>query len=282
MKTKLTRSLLTAAIAFSASLVGSPAAAQDFSNLTAGDWKFHAQVYFWFPSVSGKTMFPPPATGGTTVNADAGDILDALQFAFMGSFDARKGKLGMLTDYIYLNMEADKSATRDLTLTGPGGNIALPAGASADLTVDLKGWAWTLAGTYTAIETPSYQLDVLAGTRLLKMDTTLSWTLNGNLGSLAVARTGANTAKPDWWDAIVGVRGRARFGEGGKWFVPYYADIGTGQSDLTWQALAGVGYTFNWGEIVGVYRHLEYSFDSSKALQDISFTGPAIAVGFRW
>ncbi len=60
MKTKLIRSLFTAACAFSASLAGSPAAAQDFSNLTAGDWKYHAQVYFWFPSVSGKTMFPPP------------------------------------------------------------------------------------------------------------------------------------------------------------------------------------------------------------------------------
>ncbi len=142
--------------------------------------------------------------------------------------------------------------------------------------------AWTLAGTYTAIETPSYQLDVLAGTRLLKMDTTLSWRLNGNLGSLAVARTGANTAKPDWWDAIVGVRGRARLGEGGKWFVPYYADIGTGQSDLTWQAMAGVGYTFSWGESSASTATSNTSFDSSKALQDISFTGPAIAVGFRW
>jgi hypothetical protein len=33
------------------------------------------------------------------------------------------------------------------------------------------------------------------------------------------------------------------------WYLPYYADIGTGDSDLTWQLFGGIGYMFNWGDI---------------------------------
>jgi len=33
------------------------------------------------------------------------------------------------------------------------------------------------------------------------------------------------------------------FGESRKWFVPYYLDVGTGESDLTWQAMGGIGYS---------------------------------------
>ena len=38
-----------------------------------------------------------------------------------------------------------------------------------------------------------------------------------------------------------------RFGPNREWFVPYYADIGTGQSDFTWQAIGGIGYAFSGG-----------------------------------
>lgn len=255
-----------------------PAAAQD---LTAGEWKYRAQIYGWFPSISGSTSVPPSSGGGTS-NIDLSNYMDALQFAFMGTFEAHKGKVGLLTDYIYLNFNADKSATRDFTLSGPGGVIQLPGNASADVEVGLRGWSWTLAGTYTAIETPTYQLEVLGGLRLLKIDTTVSWRLSGNIGTLPpVVLNGATTAKPTWWDGIVGVRGRARLGTG-SWFVPYYADIGTGQSDLTWQAMGGIGYQFSWGEVIGAYRHLDYKFDSGSPLRDLSFTGPAVSLGFRW
>lgn len=42
------------------------------------------------------------------------------------------------------------------------------------------------------------------------------------------------------YDAIVGVRGSYRFGDTGRWRVPYYADVGAGDSDLTWQAMTGL------------------------------------------
>jgi hypothetical protein len=40
------------------------------------------------------------------------------------------------------------------------------------------------------------------------------------------------------------------------WFVPYYLDVGAGDSYLTWQALAGIGYKFKWGETAAFWRYL--------------------------
>jgi hypothetical protein len=86
----------------------------------------------------------------------------------------------------------------------------------------------------------------------------------------------------DSLDAIIGIRGRYFPGQSGKWFFPYYADIGTGDSDMTWQSAAGVGYAFGWGEIAGVWRYLDYDQPKGKALADINFSGPEIGAIFRW
>jgi len=247
----------------------------------ADDWKFRAQIYLWAPSISGQTNFPV-STGGYAVNADFSDVLENLEFAFMGTLEARQGRWGVLTDFIYLNFRSDKSATRDLTISGPGGVIQIPANATADANLGLRGWQWALAGTYALIDRPGYELQALGGLRMLKMDTSLSWNFTSNIGGLPpTVRSGSAIDKSTWWDAIIGVRGRANLGDS-KWFVPYYLDVGTGETDLTWQAMAGIGYAFRWGEITAAYRHLSYDFASNDALKDLSFSGPLVSVGFSW
>jgi hypothetical protein len=42
---------------------------------------------------------------------------------------------------------------------------------------------------------------------------------------------------------------RGYFMLGDNWYIPYYADIGTGGSDLTWQLFGAIGYRFSWGDI---------------------------------
>lgn len=61
-----------------------------------------------------------------------------------------------------------------------------------------------------------------------------------------------------------------------------YLDVGAGQTDLTWQAIGGVGYKFNWGEVFGVWRYLDYNFKSSSKIEALTFNGPAIGVAFSW
>ena len=51
-------------------------------------------------------------------------------------------------------------------------------------------------------------------------------------------------------------------GSSHKWAMPYHFDIGTGDSDLTWQAELGVTYSFGWGDIGAVWRYLDYDLNS--------------------
>jgi len=69
---------------------------------------------------------------------------------------------------------------------------------------------------------------------------------------------------------------------GHGWFVPYYVDVGTGASHFTWQGIAGIGYAFSWGELLGVWRYLDYDFKSGKTIKSLSLDGPAVGVAFRW
>ena len=244
-------------------------------------WKWRGTIYLWGAGIDG-TANLPASTGDTNVSVDFDQLLKNLNLAFMGALEVRKGRWGGLTDFIYLDVSGSKAGTRSLSFTGPGGNVTIPADASLNADLDLRGTIWTLAGTYTAVEKPGYELQVLGGFRLLSISTSLDWTATGNIGALPpVARAGSASASPDYWDAIIGVRGRSDLGQG-KWYVPYYLDVGTGQSDLTWQGLAGIGYQFGWGDVTLVYRYLDYNLKSGEPVKDITFSGPAIGVSFRW
>lgn len=244
----------------------------------ADRWEFTATLYGWFPDLSGSTTFPP-GSGGSSIHVDVGTILDNLDFTFMGSLEARRGRWGLFTDVVYMDVSAGKSRTHSLAI----GGVALPADVTVEVNLGLQGTIWSLGGSYRAVSTPTYALDLVGGARMLDIDQKLQWTLGGNVGSVALPdRTGKRQASQQNWDAFVGVKGRYAFGEGRKWFVPYYLDIGTGESDLTWQAMGGLGYSFGWGDVVGAWRYIGYEFKSGNALQDMNYSGPGIAAVFRW
>jgi hypothetical protein len=241
-------------------------------------WQFRASIYGYFPTVSSSSTFP---TGGSgpTIDVDAGDILDALKFTFMGSFEAQKGQWGVFTDLIYLDLGDSKNESRDFALGGAG----VPAGVTANLSMDLKAWVWTIAGLYALSDTPHNTTNLVFGARMVDLKETLDWGLNGNIGSIGLPGRGGRTElSQTGWDAIVGFKGVATLGAERRWVVPYYVDIGTGQSKFTWQALAGVGYSFDWATVTAAWRYLAYEFDSSKNLEDITFSGPFVGLTFRW
>lgn len=243
----------------------------------ADEWRVTAVLYGWFPDIGGSTAFPT-ALGGTSVNVDASTIIDNLKFAFMGLLQAKKGRWGAFVDYDYVNVSASKAATQSLVAHG------FPIGAAtADVSLDLKGNVLTLAGIYGLVDNSEAIADVLFGARMLKLDQTLGWTFSGNVGLVPLqVRTGTSDVGLTNWDAVVGLKGRVRFGDGGRWYVPYYADIGTGQSKLTWQVYGGLGYSWGNFEVVGVWRYLDYEFDSDSKVQSLTLNGPAIGIVFNF
>ena len=236
------------------------------------DWQFRAIIYGYFPEIGGTSTFP--AGTGSSINVDADTIIDNLKFAFMGTLEAQKGRWGAFTDIMYLDVGGSKSQTRDLRFDG----VQL----TADATLDVKGWVWTLAGNYRVATAPEATVDVFAGARLLDVEEKLGWQLSTSLPISPGHFQGTSEAKVENWDGIIGVKGRLSFGANREWFVPYYLDVGTGESDFTWQGIAGIGYAFKWGEIMAAWRYLDYDFKSGKKIESLNFNGPAIGVAFRW
>ena len=265
-------SVAAMALGVCAALVPAAASAQ-----TTDKWEYGAIIYGWLPSIGGKTTFP--AGTGSDIHISDQDLIDHLKFAFMGSFEARKNEWGVFTDVIYLSVGSGKSQTRDVTV----GGLPLPGGVTADLNYNLKGTLWTIAGEYRAATTPTANVDVLAGARLVDVKQSLGWTFSTDLPiDHNPGRTGSKDADVSKWDAIVGAKGRIAISDDRTWFVPWYADIGTGQTDLTWQVLGGVGYAFKWGDVIAVWRYLDYNFKSGSPVEKLNFNGPAIGVAFHW
>jgi hypothetical protein len=245
---------------------------------TPDEWHYGATIYAWLPDIGGSTKFPANG-GGSSVEVSASDILNALNFAFMGAFNAQKGRWGIFTDVNYLDLSSSAKRSRDLTVDG----VDLGVGVTAKADLGIKGWAWTTVGSYRVMDKPDYAMDLFAGARLLNLSEDLKWSLTGDLGDPPIIdRSGKSDVSDNIWDGVIGVKGRATFGEEKKWFVPYYIDVGTGDSDLTWLGMLGAGYSFEWGEVVGVWRYLDYEMPSKNAIQDLYFNGPAIGVTFHF
>ena len=168
----------------------------------AGDWQFGAIVYAYVPSIAGSTNFP---SDGTSVGVSADKLISNLKFAFMGAFEAQKGSFGAFTDVMYLNVGGSKSATRNLAI----GGTQLPGGITADASLDIEGWVWTLAANYRALATPQVTFDTFAGARLLSLKEKFNWTFSGDVGPfVGPGRQGSSQESLDNWDGVVGIKGR--------------------------------------------------------------------------
>lgn len=236
-------------------------------NATAADndWHYGATLYLWGAGIQGETV------GGADIDVGFDTLISNLNMAFMGAFEARQAHWSFLADVIYLNVGVDDGGTVPVRLqSGETVGVNIKAG------VETKGWVLNLLGAYTVLANEQASLDVLAGARYLdlEVDFDLGLAAEGYGGSRSLSASG------DVWDGVVGVKGRVNLND--RWYLPYYVDVGTGQSDLTWQAFGGVGYSFDWGEMSVVYRHIEWELDSDRGLDNINFSGPAAAVTWRF
>lgn len=88
--------------------------------------------------------------------------------------------------------------------------------------------------------------------------------------------------RQDIYDGFVGVRARVSLTGDGRWYLPFYLDVGTGTSDVTWQAIAGVGYAMKWGDITLSYRYLALYGSGDQFVQTLRLNGPALSATFRF
>ncbi len=217
-------------------------------------WQFIGEIYGWGAELNAETPT------GDDIKISFSDIVDNLEFTVMGKLAAVKGKWSLVGDFIYLNIENDTNGTATI----------IRRSVSTKTNVDLTAYIGTLLGGYTVFETKSTKVDMLLGARYLRLEADVKFDLGPF--ETKVSESGHN------WDGIVGLNARINLAP--KWFLGCYADVGTGDSELTWQAMAGAGYQFDKVEAVVGYRYMDYEFDDAKLIDNLNISGPFAGIRY--
>jgi len=259
--------------------------------ITPTGWVFNIAPYVWLPTAHISLQYNlPPALGGrlpTHVSAGPGDYLRDLDFALAFAADARNGRFSLLTDFMYTRFSATSSQVniRSVDFFGqPSLPISRSLETSTGTTIGTS--IWTLAGGYTVLQGNWGNLDLLAGLRLLAVNSTtnfiLNFTVTGPRGNGATfGGVGGISGSQDIWDGIGGIRGRIRLGDT-RLFIPYYFDIGTGGSQLTWQIASGLGYHMKWLDLSATYRYLSWQQGGNAVVKHMSLGGPMLMATFTF
>lgn len=227
-------------------------------------WRLGAvTIYGWVPGMEGGQDGPD---GEPIVSLDSVGILDVLDFAFMGTAEFRRDRVGLVFDLNYADLGADGSARGAII---PGAD---PASASVDTSLLMT----TGAVTYRVLDDRAW-MDLYGGFRYF--DVTSDFTARVPALGFEADRSGS----ADWVDGIIGVRGRAPLGD--RIGVTALADVGGfgigASSDLTWQVQATLDYSFT-DRLVGRlgYRYMSIDYDDSGLRLDLDLSGPL--VGLTW
>ncbi len=218
MKTKhiatLASSLLLASLpTFAGSTM--PSTASDVIATTDSGWNVRAAMYGWFTAMDGDVTIRGNAA---PVDVKFTDIVDKIDFAFMGIVEVGRGQWSFASDLFYAKLGADN--TRGATVFDVG----------------MEQFIGNFALVRNVVDDGTTRFDVYGGARVNYMSSDL--TITNPVLPLNINVSQSKT----WVDPIIGVRVNRNLSE--KLFLRGVADIGgLGiESDLTWQAYVALGY----------------------------------------
>ena len=230
------------------SLTVQPVWAAEESN---DEWNFNGALYLWAADIDLED------SEGERSTVSFSEIVDNLDFVFMGHFGGQKGKLGFLIDTIYLDLSETES-------------YDVAPGVTHDKT-EIQATILTPAVTYRVVDDGQFNLDILGGMRYLNMDVNLKFNVLPDLGDDATVYNG-----------VVGFRGNVQLNQ--NWQLPFYYDVGKGDSELTYQAFAGASYSFSSFELQAGYRYMKFKFDDDDdfgdVLNNLVVKGPIVGAKF--
>lgn len=222
-----------------------------------GAWRFEATPYLWMAGMRGDVGIGRLSAEG--VETSFGDLVKSLRAGFMGAFEARKDRFGILFDAIYMQLSESRPA---------------PAPFLGDVHARPTQQAYALAALWRVSDAPG--VDLVGGARVndLKLDIDLS--------ASPLAPRGRSVARSrSWVDAFVGAR--VQYPIAPQWTLVGYVDLGGGGSDFTWQALAGASYEITPATLLKFgYRYLKVDYHRSDFLYDVATGGPYAGVGIRF
>lgn len=212
----------------------------------SNSWQHELSIYGWYAGIGGTVDVVDALGSGQDYSVDASDIIENLEMIFMGGWVSKKDKLSIIADVVYMDV----------------------GDSSNNVEFDLASWVVNTGVGYDLVQNESVNLAVVGGVRYMSVEPTVK------------VRGLKTSQSDDILDGLVGLRGTVNFTK--NWFLPFYADIGTGGSDLSYQLFTGLGYRFGWGDIRLGYRYLKFEMDDDALMKDLDMSGPVLGVGFRF
>lgn len=221
------------------------------------DWEYTATLYGWFPGINTTVETP---IGEIEADVDFDEVLETLDLAFLGAFEARKGRLSLIGDLQFFDVSAE-------TERAPG--------AFTRAEVDSQLVIFSAYATYALIDSDDLRFDVGGGLRYNGSSVEAQLVEEGGASGPSFEDDGG------WTDLLLAARVRRQFSD--NWYGTGYADVGgfgiEDSSELTWQVSAGLGYEFNdtWS-MVGGYRHYSVEHGEDLVTTTIEVSGPFLGV----
>lgn len=221
------------------------------------NWVFSTSAYLW---LNDTTITADTPRGEVTSTLDFSDAIDQLDFAYMGTLEARNGPWAVLGDLMYFKLSADGPSPAGLLFSG--------VEAKSETTI-LSTYV-----TYRVHEDANIAVDLGGGARALWLDseTTL---LAGTLPTEQFKES------KNLLDPVLAARIRVAFSD--RMFGALWLDGGGTNDSKTWQVLATVGYKLNekWTFQAG-YRYLDAEWDTNLGEASLEFSGPIIGATYRF
>jgi opacity protein-like surface antigen len=221
-------------------------------------WRFTVTPYFWATGIVGDV-----GTRARTAHIDLrfSKIFDNLDGAFMLPFEVSKGRIGIGAEVIYTRVSFDR-ATAGRGFTG------------ASLTA--TQFIGEIAPRIQVYSNKKTRVDVLFGTRAWYLDNTVSLRAD-RIPDLTT------DSKKAWWDRFAGAR--ATYNITNSIDIEVRGDVGGFDSETTWQAIGGVGYTLsNSFKLRAGYRQLDVNYreGGNGIIYDVGLGGPIIGLAYRF
>jgi opacity protein-like surface antigen len=216
------------------------------------EWTFKITPYLWGAGVNGDIG---TSTLKVPFDVDPLDALKDLEFVAMVAAEANHGPWSLLTDASFLSLEDEVDTSY------------------GEVSADLEQWLLQGSLLYNVYNIEDAAVDLGLGFRYFSVDMTVD---------VPSSRADANPSD-GWTDPILVARVRQQFTE--KLFGVLYGDLGGfgAASDLTWQLMAGAGYTLT--EQVSAllaYRYLDYDYDQKGFVYSAAQSGLAVGLQFNW
>ncbi len=223
---------------------------------TADDgWHFGITPYLWFATANGTVG----ALGrDASVNASFGDIISKFNIGLMGVFEARKKRLILNTDFMWLKLSDD---------------TALPVNEIGVQSIKAKATQVILTPkvAYRVVDQPKVKVDGTLGIRY--------WHLSNDLTLEPQIANGISDSA-NWVDVVAGARIQVPLSS--KALVTVLGDAGAGGANSDYQVAGLFGYRFKEKFVLqGGWRYLNVNYrpsDKAGFIYDMAMNGPIIGV----